>query len=104
LKPILAVILAVVLAGCGRPPEEKQPEKHYHLAGEVTALNRKDQTATVKHGAIGDWMGAMTMEYPIKSKAEFDSLKVGEQIEATVDVVGDTDYSLSGIQRKGPGK
>ena len=34
--------------------------------------------AAIKAGKIGDWMEAMTMEYPVKDQAEFDKLRTGE--------------------------
>jgi Cu/Ag efflux protein CusF len=67
------------------------------MIGEVKQLNQKDQTATIQHEAIGDWMGAMTMEYRIRSKEEFDHLHVGDKITATVNVRG-LDYDVSGIR------
>jgi len=44
------------------------------------------------------------MEYPIKSKSEFNTLHVGDKIEATVNVRGMGDYDLSNIQKQPPGK
>ncbi len=61
------------------------------------------QTATIKHGAIGDWMDAMTMEFPVPSKSEFQSLHVGDHVTATVNVRG-TDYDLTGIQKQNNSK
>ena len=46
------------------------------------------KTAAIKAGKIGDWMEAMTMEYPVKDKREFDKLRPGEKINATVFVQG----------------
>jgi hypothetical protein len=34
----------------------------------------------------------------VKSKSDFDSLRVGEQISATVDVKSDDSYALSDIK------
>ncbi len=90
------LLAAVLFTGCGGKPAPA-PERHYQLRGEVVSLDVKQQTATIKHGPISGWMDAMTMEYPVKSKAEFDALHPGEQIVATVNVRGD-DYELAGIQ------
>ena len=54
------------------------------------------QLATIKAEEIQGWMPAMTMEYPIKDKQEFQRLKVGEQIQAKVFVQG-TDYWLATV-------
>ena len=66
------------------------------MNGEVTGLDEKAQTATVKAGKIEGWMEAMTMEYPVKNKQTFQQLKVGEQIHAKIDVQG-TDYWISSV-------
>ncbi len=100
----LFVAVAVLLLGCGHKPEANGPERHYQLSGEIVALNAHDRTATVKAAAIPGWMEAMTMEYPIRSKSDFDRLRVGDKVKATVDVRGDGDYDLSNIQEAGPQK
>jgi Cu/Ag efflux protein CusF len=46
----------------------------------------------------------MTMEYPVKSKSEFNALHVGDRIQATVNVRREGDYDLSDIQKQAPGK
>lgn len=87
----LCFVLA--LAACHReaPPEVK----HYTMHGQIVHLDEKDKLATIKHDKIEGWMGAMTMDYPIKAK-DFSSLHEGDKIDATVDVQG-LDYSLSDI-------
>ncbi len=90
--------------GCGHKPEAKGPARHYSLTGRVVSLNRKDQTASVDAAAIPNYMEAMKMDYPIASKAEFDSLAVGDNIKATVNVYESGDYDLSGIQKTSAGK
>jgi Cu/Ag efflux protein CusF len=97
------MVLLLVLAACGRKPESAEPERHYALTGRVLALNAKDQTATVDAAAIPNFMEAMTMEYPIKSKSDFDKLHVGDKITATVNATSDGLYDLSNIQRGGVG-
>jgi len=92
----LACLLAAGACSSAKPPST-EPEKHYPLIGQVKVLNQKDQTATIQHQAIGDWMGAMTMEFPVRSKDEFDQLRVGDRITATVIVRG-MDYDISGIR------
>jgi Cu/Ag efflux protein CusF len=82
------LLLALALAGCGA----RTPAKRYAMEGEVKALDPATRTATIAAGKIGDWMEAMTMEYPVKPDAEFQKLHVGDHIEATVVVSGDTYY------------
>jgi Cu/Ag efflux protein CusF len=82
------LLLALALAGCGA----KDQTKRYPMEGEVKALDPAAKTATIAHGKIGDWMGAMTMEYSVKPDAELQKLHVGDRIEATVVVTGDKYY------------
>jgi Cu/Ag efflux protein CusF len=74
------LFLALALAGCG----QKEEAKRYPMQGEIKAVDATAKTATIDAGKIGDWMEAMTMEYPVKPDAEFEKLHVGDKIEATV--------------------
>lgn len=87
------LLLALTLAGCGA----KDQTKRYAMEGEVKALDPAAKTATIAHGKIGDWMEAMTMEYPVKPDAEFAKLKTGAHIKATV-VVEDVKYYVTEIE------
>jgi Cu/Ag efflux protein CusF len=82
------LLLGIALAGCGA----KAQTKRYPMEGEVKALDPAAKTATIAAGQIGDWMDAMTMEYPVKPDAEYRKLHVGDHIQATVVVSGDTYY------------
>lgn len=88
------VLLMVLFAACG---EKAVPTRRYPMQGEVKALDVSAKTATIAAGKIGDWMEAMTMEYPVKPDAEFQKLHVGDKIEATV-VVADVKYYVTEIK------
>jgi Cu/Ag efflux protein CusF len=90
-------ILLLMLAGCAEKAPEKSPVKRYPMQGEIKALDASAHSATIAAGPIGDWMGAMTMEYPVKPDAEFQKLHVGDKIEATV-VVSDPAYYVTEIK------
>jgi len=90
LVPVLA--LALALAACGA----KAQAKRYPMEGDIKALDPATRTATIAAGKIGDWMEAMTMEYPVKPDADFAKLKVGVHIQATVVVEGDK-YYVTGV-------
>lgn len=103
MKPfVLAVVaLVTIFSGCAN---QSEPERHYQLTGRVVALNPKDQTALIHAAAIPGWMEAMTMEYPVRSKSEFNALHAGEEITATVNVRSDGEYALSNVRSKGSSK
>lgn len=100
--PMLALLILLTAACGGNTPSA--PEKHYTLTGEVVSVDPKLQTASIKHDPIKGWMDeTMTMDYPIRSKAEFAELHPGDRITATVNVRG-IDYDLSNIRKLTPAK
>jgi Cu/Ag efflux protein CusF len=101
----MALVLFVLLSACQQPAKrtavkeesKDEPIKQYALHGEVLRLDAQGKIAAIKAGKIGDWMEAMTMEYPVKDKAEFDKLREGEKIDGTVFVQGNS-YWVGEIQ------
>jgi Cu/Ag efflux protein CusF len=92
------LVLVVALAGC----RAKLPEgKRYPMEGEIKALDPTAKSATIDAGNIGDWMPAMTMEYPVKPDADFQKLHVGDHIRATV-VVSDPGYYVTDVKTGKP--
>ena len=89
---MLWLLAPAVFCGCAT----KTPEKRYPMEGEILALDASAHRATIKHGKIGDWMGAMTMEYIVKPDSEFAKLHVGDRIQATM-VVQDTAYWVTDV-------
>ena len=109
----LYAVLAVCflpLVGCSKsePVAEQlqkssadEPLKKYELSGEVSRLDAENRIATIKHEAIGDWMGAMTMDFPVKEAADFDRLTPGKPVSATVFVQG-LNYWLGEVKDSAP--
>ena len=89
------LLATVLLFACTQKPAPKPPAE-YQMRGEVIRVDPSAQLATIKSEEIQGWMPAMTMEFPIKDKQEFQKLKAGEQIQAKVLVQG-TDYWLAGV-------
>ena len=96
----LALIMAF-LAACQKTPPPA-PVAEYQMRGEVVSLDPAAQLATIKHEKIEGWMGAMTMEYPVKDKQEFAKLQAGGKIQAKIRVQG-TDYWIAAVSPE-PGK
>ena len=89
------LLVALLLAGC----HKKEEAKRYPMQGEVKALDTVSKTATIAAGKVGDWMEAMTMEYPVRPDSDFQKLHVGDKIEATV-VVVDPSYYVTDVKVK----
>jgi Cu/Ag efflux protein CusF len=85
-------LLAMALTACGAQPQVKR----YEMQGQIRALDPTTKSATISAGKIGDWMEAMTMEYPVKPDADFQKLHVGDRVHATV-VVNDLKYYITGV-------
>ncbi|MBS1856347.1 MAG: copper-binding protein [Acidobacteria bacterium] len=92
---MLIPALLIALAGCGT--KQEAPAKRYPMQGVIKALDTRTKSAMIDAGKIGDWMEAMTMEYPVKPDAEFAKLHVGDRIEATV-VVSDERYYVTDVK------
>ncbi|MCU1325321.1 MAG: electron transport protein SCO1/SenC [Bryobacterales bacterium] len=98
MKTLIALLVALMLCGCSKQPVPAPVEEHA-MRGEVMRLDAQNQLATVKHEAIKDFMGAMTMDYKVRDKAEFEKLHVGDKIDSVVFVQGD-DFWVGKIQVK----
>jgi len=86
--------LGVILTACSREPV---PEvKHYTIHGQIVRLDAKDKLATIKHQKIEGWMGAMTMDFPVRDEKDFSALHEGDKIDATVFVQG-LDYWVGDV-------
>jgi len=88
-RRVILAAAAILLAGCGA---KQEPAKRYPMQGEVKALDPTSKTANIKAGKIEGWMEAMTMEFPVKPEGEFAKLHVGDQVQGTVVVSGDSYY------------
>jgi len=93
LKSLAGLLLALSLIGCSA---KVAPSRRYDMEGTVKAVDAASQTATIDAGKIGDWMDAMTMEYPVKPPTEFQKLHVGDHIKATV-MVQDPGYYVTDV-------
>ena len=92
--PVLALMAVVSACTSAEPP------RRYQLTGQVLAVNAERQELTVKHDDIPNFMPAMTMSYPVASKALLEGRVPGEVIAATLEVQNATGR-LTEIKRTG---
>ncbi len=95
-------LLLTLLGACSHRSETGGVVHRYPLSGKIVSLNSTDRTAMVDAAAIPNFMEAMTMEYPIRSRSDFNSLHAGDRITATVNVREDGGYFLSDIKVQKP--
>lgn len=92
------------MLACSKKRPEFVVAHRYTLTGTVVSLNAKGQTVSIDAAAVPGFMEAMTMDYPVRSKSEFDALHPGEKITATLNVsASNDDYNLTGIHEQNPG-
>lgn len=95
-----AVLAAAALfAACARRRPEfdyGEPKKRYSLRGLVLRRRPDSRVVIVKHENIVGWMEPMTMEFPVPNLAEFEKIKPGATIRATV-CVNDLYYWLTNV-------
>lgn len=61
-----------------------QPDKVHTFRGKVEAVDAKAGNVTVNHGKVEGWMDAMTMAYYVDKPEVLKTVKVGDEITATV--------------------
>jgi Cu/Ag efflux protein CusF len=100
MRTCVTIALFLLLAACQQSTVKEEakdePVKQYAMHGEVLRLDAQGKIAAIKAGKVDGWMEAMTMEYPVKDQTEFDKLRAGEKINATVFVQGNS-YWVGGI-------
>lgn len=114
---LIALAAALTFVGCSSAPKQEEAPssaaapsgapgpsgatatiRHYPVHGKVLSVDAAAKKARIDAGAIGDWMGPMTMNYTIKDDAGFAQLKEGSEIDATVNVDPDDNFWLTDIK------
>ncbi len=93
---LLSLALMLLVMGCQSHEPAPPPLKHYHLQGEIVAVDVPKRMLTVKHGDIPGFMDAMTMPYQAAETEPIDKLQVGDKITADL-VVGENVEHLEKI-------
>jgi mono/diheme cytochrome c family protein len=76
-----------IVAAPSSPPTQKAPaaaEQRYQLKGKVVSIDRESQEVMIEHEEIANYMGAMTMPFPLKDRNVLGKLKKDDLIEATL--------------------
>lgn len=95
----LALLAAVLLAGCGKPAPAPAPapkaagakEERYPLTGEIVKVDAARQVLVVHHDEIKGFMPAMTMEFTA-APGDIALAKPGQKIRAEMVDVPDGDF------------
>jgi len=115
---LIAIAATLTLVGCSSPNPSEAPNsatapsgglgpaggsgaatiRHFPVHAKVLSVDMAAKKARLDAGPIGDWMGAMTMNYPIKDDAGLAQLKAGVALDATVHVTPDDDFWLTDIK------
>ena len=89
--------LAIALVGCTPKPEEK-PAAKYSLHGQIVRLEEQGHLVAIRHEEIKGWMGAMTMEFPVRESTDWKDLKENDCIDAAVYVREKIEYWLAEVK------
>lgn len=76
------------------------PLKSYQALGIVKKITDDRHTATIDTEKIPDYMGAMTMDYPVPNTNELRGISPGDKIKFTLVVSNNTDW-IEGIHPTG---
>lgn len=81
-------------------PKTKNAElRTFNATGIVEEIN-PNKTIVIKHGAISNFMDAMTMPFTVRDESELNGLKSGDEISFALHVT-DTDSWVSQIKKTG---
>ena len=106
-----AASLLLWLGACGSQPAPEEtasepaaggPERHA-LHGRVISVDRQANSLVVDHDEIPNFMGAMTMPYPVRDAGELENVDAGDEVNAEV-VVDDSGMYLENIVVAGEGQ
>ena len=92
-RTVAALVLAAVSAGlaaCGTGDEANAAR--YELKGKVEHVDKRGSAVTIAHGAIADYMPAMTMPFKLKDESLYDELAPGDEVTATLVVAGNRSW------------
>ena len=90
------LLLAVLTSACAGGSDHRE----YTLQGQILSVSPDHMEANIKHEEIAGFMMAMTMPYKVREAKEFEPLKAGDLITATLNVVSNEAY-LTAVKKVG---
>jgi protein SCO1/2 len=100
---ILLTLSILLFAACKPAQMQSQTNKEasadakrFTLRGKVVAVDKAKKTATVAHDEIPGYMGAMTMEFPVRADWVWDDLTKDSEIRAEL-VIDKDEFWLENI-------
>ena len=117
LAPLIVLGVAIAtLASCNKQSQPAQSTaqgssgapanaKVYHLHGKVVSIDQANSQLNIDGDAVPDFMGAMTMPYPVHDKGEIGKVGKGDEINADIIVPQDSEAYIQNIVvvKKGSG-
>ncbi len=88
-----ALFASLLLYGCSTKPANEQ---RYELKGRVIAVDRAKGEVSVDHEEVKGYMGAMTMDFPVRDAEALKVLEAGDQLQASL-VITDDGYWLDSL-------
>lgn len=87
-----ALFASVLLHGCSSKPANEQ---RYELKGRIVSVDREKGEVSVDHEEVKGYMGAMTMDFPVRDAEALKVMEAGDQLQASL-VITDDGYWLDG--------
>jgi protein SCO1 len=89
---LLSILLVGATIGVACRRGHSANEKRYDLKGKVIAVDKPNRTATIAHEEIPGYMPAMTMPFQVKSDADLEMMKPGNEITGDLVVDGPSSW------------
>jgi protein SCO1/2 len=103
LLSFFTLLLCSLLIACQSKTPVPQG-KRYDLKGTIVSIDKANQSATISHEEVKDFMDAMTMPFKLKDAWPLDVMKPGDEVQAALVVTDDAAWleDVVVIQKSAP--